>query len=128
MDFQIKLFNWQDAGNHLIFLTRGSMDAAAFRQLFAEIEKATLGLQECKVLVDLSDSTYQIDPTEIEKLAGATQVTRWPRTNRVAIVSTLEIAGYHRLYFLRTELAARGLAVEIVRYSRVAIDWLGVAG
>ena len=128
MDFQIKLFNWQDEGNHLIFLTRGSMGAAAFRQLFAEVEKATLGLQECKVLVDLSDSTYQIDPTEIEELAAATQVTRWPRTNRIAMVSTLEIAGYHRLYFLRTELAARGLAVEIFRYSRVAIDWLGVPG
>ena len=83
---------------------------------------------ECKVFVDLSDSTYQIDPTEIEELAAATQVTRWPRTNRIAIVSTLEIAGYHRLYFLRTELAARGLAVEIFRYSRVAIDWLGVPG
>ena len=128
MDFQIKLFNWQDDGNHLIFLTRGSISAAAFRQLFDEIEKATLGLQECKVLVDLSDSTYQIDPTEIEELAAATQVTRWPRTNRIAIVSTLEIAGYHRLYVLRTELAARGLAVEIFRYSRVAIDWLGVPG
>jgi len=70
MNFQISLFNWQD---HLFILTRGSMDAAAFRQLFAETEKATLGLQECKVLVDLSDSTYQIDPTEIAELAAATQ-------------------------------------------------------
>ena len=128
MDFQIKLFNWQDAGNHLIFLTRGSMDAAAFRQLFAEIEKATLGLQECKLLVDLSDSTYQIAPTEIEELAAATQLTRWPRTNRVAIVSTPKIADYRRLYLLRTELAARGLAVKIFRYSRIAIDWLAVPG
>ncbi|HUR70473.1 MAG TPA: hypothetical protein VMZ02_00715 [Candidatus Limnocylindrales bacterium] len=128
MDFQIKLFNRQDEGNHLVFLTRGSMDAAAFRQLFAEIEKAALGLQECKVLVDLSDSTYQIDPTEIEELAAATQLTRWPRTNLVAIVSTPKIADYRRLYFLRTELAARGLAVKIFRYSRIAIDWLAVPG
>lgn len=125
MSFQISLFNWQD---HLVILTRGSMDAAAFRQLFAETEKATLGLQECKVLVDLSDSTYQIDPTEIAELAAATQATRWPRTKRIAIVSTLEIADYHRLYFLRTELAARGLAVEIFRHSRVAINWLGMPG
>ena len=128
MNFQISLFNWQDGGNHLFILTRGSMDAAAFRQLFAEIEKAALGLQACRVFVDLSDSTYQIDPTEIEELAAATQLTRWPRTNRVAIVSTLEIAGYRRLYFLRTELAARGLAVDIFRHSRVAIDWLGMPG
>jgi len=125
MNFQISLFNWQD---HLFILRRGSMDAAAFRQLFAETEKATLGLQECKVLVDLSDSTYQIDPTEIAELAAATQATRWPRTKRIAIVSTLEIADYHRLYFLRTELAARGLAVEIFRHSRVAINWLGMPG
>jgi hypothetical protein len=76
----------------------------------------------------LSDSTYQIDPTEIAELAAAIQATRWPRTKRIAIVSTLEIADYHRLYFLRTELAARGLAVEIFRHSRVAINWLGMPG
>jgi len=33
MDFQVKLLNWQDQGNHLIVLTRGVIDAEAFRLL-----------------------------------------------------------------------------------------------
>lgn len=128
MNFQIKLFSWQDVGNHLIILARGPMDAAAFTRLFHDIKATTQNLSECKVLVDLSDSTYQVDGTEIEALAAALQANHWPRGNRIAIVSTVETAGYHRLYFLRTELIARGLAIEIFRNSRVALDWLALAG
>lgn len=124
MDFQIKLFNWQDKGNHLIILARGAMDRAAFRQLFDEIETTTQDLSECKVLVDLSDSTYEIDDPEIEGFVAELPLDSWPRGNKVAIISTLEISGCHRLYFLRIALVARGLVIEIFRDTRVAIDWL----
>jgi hypothetical protein len=100
MDFQIKLFNWQDKGNHLIILARGAMDRVAFRQLFDKIETTTQDLSECKVLVDLSDSTYEIDDPEIEAFVAELPLDSWPRGNKVAIVSTPEISGCHRLYFL----------------------------
>ena len=78
MDFKIKLFNWQDKGNHLIILAHGAMDRAAFMQLFDEIETATQDLSECKVIVDLSDSTYEIDGIEIEALVVGLPLDRWP--------------------------------------------------
>ncbi len=124
MDFQVKLFNWQDQGNHLIVLARGIIDTEAFRLLFDEIEAATQHLTECKVLVDLSDSTYQIECAEIQGLVSRLRLDRWPCNNKIAFVSTSEITDFHRLFFLRTELAAHRLPVGVFRNSKIAIDWL----
>jgi hypothetical protein len=100
------------------------MDRAAFRQLFDEIETATQDLSECKVIVDLSDSTHEIDGIEIEALVVGLPLDRWPEGNKIAFVSALGISDYNRLYFLRNQLVARGLEVEVFRNSIVAIDWL----
>jgi hypothetical protein len=124
MDFQVKLFNWQDQGNHLIVLARGVMNTEAFRLLFDEIEAATQHLSQCKVLVDLSDSTYQIECAEIQGLVTRLRLERWPSNNKIAFVSTSDIADFHRLFFLRTELAAHRLPVGVFRNSQIAIDWL----
>ena len=124
MDFQVKLYNWQDQGNHLIVLAHGVIDTEAFRLLFDEIEAATQHLTECKVLVDLSDSTYQIACSEIQGLVSRLRLDHWPCDNKIAFVSTSEIADFHRLFFLRTELAAHRLPVGVFRNSQIAIDWL----
>ncbi|HEY7220245.1 MAG TPA: hypothetical protein VH985_17810 [Candidatus Binatia bacterium] len=124
MDFQVKLFNWQDQGNHLIILARGVMENPAFRDLFDKIQTATQDLRECKILVDLSDSTYQITGAEIAALVASLPLDRWPPGNKVAFVSASEISDYHRLLYLRTELVARGLLIEVFRNAKVAIDWL----
>ena len=124
MDFQVKLYNWQDQGNHLIILARGVMDSGAFRLLFDEIEAATQHLSECKVLVDLSDSTYQIDDADIQSLAARLPLRDWPREKKIAFVSAPATCDYHRLFFLRTELAINGLVLGVFRNSKVAIDWL----
>ncbi len=124
MDFQIKLFNWKDQGNHLIILARGVLDSAAFELLFDQIEAATQHLGECKVLVDLSDSSCQIGSTEIHGLVARLPLDCWPRNNKLAFVSSSDIVDYHRLFFLRTELAAQYLTVGLFRNSKLAIDWL----
>ena len=124
MDFQVKLFNWQDQGNHLIILTRGAMDGEAFKLLFDKIEATSQYLNECKVFVDLSDSTCRIDCAEIESLITCLPLHRWPREKKIAFVSGPEISDYHRLFLLRTQLEMRGLAVAVFRNSKVAIDWL----
>ena len=124
MDFQVKLFNWQDQGNHLIILSRGAMDSGAFGLLFDKIEATTRHLNECKVLVDLSDSTYQLGDAEIQTLVARLPLRSWPQDKKIAFVSGLDISDYHRLFFLRTELATQRLVVGVFRDSKVAIDWL----
>ncbi len=124
MDFQVKLFNWQDQGNHLIVLARGTMDKKAFKQLFREIEIATEHLSECKVLIDLSDSTYEISHGEIDALVAELPLHRWPLGNKVALVSTPDTFGYNRLEYLRIALAPRSLPVGLFRDTKIAVDWL----
>jgi hypothetical protein len=51
-------------------------------------------------------------------------LARWPRNNKLAFVSASDIADYHRLFFLRTELAVHHLTVGVFRDSKLAIDWL----
>ena len=124
MEFQVKLFNWQDQGNHLIILTRGGMDSGAFKRLFDEIEVATQDLSACKVLVDLSDSTFDLDGPDIQTLVARLPLGHWRSHSKIAFVSGPEIADYHRLFFLRTELVARHLVADVFRNPKVAIDWL----
>src|SRR4029434_8726631 len=78
MDFQVKLFNWQDQGNHLIVLARGVVDTEAFGLLFDEIEAATEHLSQCKVLVDLSDSAYQVECAQVQGLIARLPLARLP--------------------------------------------------
>src|SRR6476660_10446282 len=120
MNIQVKSFNWQDQGNHLIVLARGVLDSGAFRLLFDEIEAATRHLSECKVLVDLSDGACQIESAEIQKLVARLPLGSWSQNIKVAFVSPSDIADYHRLYFLRIELTARHLAIGVFRNSKVA--------
>ncbi len=124
MEFQAKLFSWQDTGNHLFVLARGAMDGPGLTRLFGKIRAETQSLSECKVLVDLSYGTCQVDGDEIERLVAGFDLDGWAAGNRIALLSGPEIIDYHRLYFLRTAVAGRGLVVEVFRDLKVALDWL----
>ena len=123
MEFHAKLFSWQD-GNHLRVLARGAMDGPGLTRLFGKIHAETQSLSECKVLVELSDDTCQVDGDEIERLVAGLDLDGWAGGNRIVLLSAPEIIDYHRLYFLRTALAGRGLVVEVFRDLKVALDWL----
>ena len=124
MNFQIKVFNWQGQGNHVVVLAHGCMERACFRKLFDEIQKATHGLNQCKVLVDLSDSTYALNSVEIESLVAELPLDRWAPAHRMAFVSAPETTDYHRLYFLRTGIVRRGLSAAVFHDPKIAINWL----
>jgi len=124
MTFQIKLFSWDDKGNHLIVLARGRMDIGAFRRLFGEIAAATRPLSDCKVLADLSDGTYELEAAEIDAFVGELPPDVWPRGNKVALVSGSNLDDYHRLYLLREALSTRGFSAGVFLDSKAAIEWL----
>jgi hypothetical protein len=124
MDFQVKVFNWQDQAKHVVVIGRGCMEKARFKKLFEEIERATQGLNQCKVLVDLSEGTYAVNSVEIDSLVAELPLDRWPRANRIAFVSATEIADYHRLQFLRTGIVRHGLSAAVFHDSKIAVDWL----
>jgi hypothetical protein len=124
MDFQIKLFCWQDQGNHLIIIARGIMDISAYRSLLAEIAARTGPLDECKVLVDLSDSVSKLEASKFDALVGEFANDSWPAGNRVAFVSGKSPEEYHQAYLIRIAMCARGIKAGVFRDAKVAIDWL----
>ena len=75
---------------------RGVMEKARFKKLFEAIEMVTQGFNQCKVLVDLAESTYAVNSVEIDSLVAELPLDRWPPSNRIAFVSATGIADYHR--------------------------------
>lgn len=124
MDFQVKLFNWPDRGNHLIMIARGVMDIRGFEQIFTEILTETQALHECKVVVDLQDTACNLDSADIQAFVDGVQPDLWPSYNKVAIVSPKELEQHDQLATLTSGLAKRGLKVAVFHDSKRAVTWL----
>ena len=124
MDFQIKLFSWPDRGNHLIMITRGVLDIKGLDQIFQEVATATEPLGDCKIVVDLQDTTCNLADTDIQVFVEGFQPNRLPATNKVAIVAPREIDQYDQLFLLTSGLAKRGLQIAIFYNSTTAVSWL----
>lgn len=124
MDFQIKLFSWPDRGNHLIMITRGILDIKGFVQIFQEVVTATEPLRDCKVVVDLQDTTCNLAGADIETFVDGVKPDRWPSTNKVAIVAPREIDQYDQILVLTSGLAKHGLKIAVFYDSNTAVTWL----
>ena len=124
MDFQVKLFSWPDRGNHLIMITRGVMDIGGFEQIFREVLTATQPLHDCKVIIDLQDTTCNLENADTHAFVEGIQLDRWPSTNKIAIVSPNELEQYEQLSTLTSGLAKRGLKIAVFDESKPAVTWL----
>jgi hypothetical protein len=124
MDFQIKLFSWPDRGNHLIMITRGIIDIKGFEQIFREVVTATQPLLDCKVVVDLQDTTCNLESAEVQAFVDGMAPELWPATKKVAIVAPQEIDQYNQLVTLTSGLSKRGLKIAVFYDSKLAVTWL----
>jgi hypothetical protein len=128
MKFQAKLFNWPEKGNHVIVIASGGLDAKGWGEMFHKIGDMTRSLADCKVLVELVDSTCKLQPAEIETWVTAFKPNSWPSGNKTVLVSPSETEQYIRWLLLSDQLAERGLNVAVFYEIRAAIDWLAQKG
>ena len=124
MDLQIKLFSGLDRGNHVIIITRGSIDIEGFKEIFRHVVNATRALLDCKILIDLQDATYELDPGDIRAFADNLRPEYWPPTNRVALVSESDPHDYRQLCVLSTCLSNRAIRNAVFKDTRTAVSWL----
>jgi hypothetical protein len=124
MDLQIKLFSGLDRGNHVIVITRGLVDLEGLRQIFRNIVDTTRSLLDCRVLVDLQDATYCLEPGDIHDFAVHLRPEFWPPTNRVALVSVPEPQDYRQLCLLSTFLSNRRIRNAVFQDTKSALSWL----
>jgi hypothetical protein len=127
MDLQIKLFSGLDRGNHVIIITRGSIDIEGFREIFRNVVNTTRSLIDCKVLIDLQDATYKLEPGDIHAFADNLRPEYWPPTNRVALVSEPDPQDYRQLCVLSTFLSNRAIKNAVFKDTRTAVSWLADA-
>ena len=124
MDFQIKLFSWPDRGNHLIMITRGLLDIKGLAQIFQEVVTATEPLGDCKVVVDLQDTTCNLAGVDVQAFVDDVHTDGWSATNKVAIVAPREIDQYDQIFVLTSGLAKRGVKIAVFYDSKAAVTWL----
>jgi hypothetical protein len=124
MDLQMKLFSGLDKGNYVIIITRGSIDIEGFREIFRNVVNTTRSLVDCKVLIDLQEATYQLEPADIVAFAENLRPEFWPPTNKVALVSVSDLQEHRQLCVLSTFLSNRVIKNAVFKDTKTALSWL----
>jgi hypothetical protein len=124
MNYQVKLFHWPERGDHVILIACGFVDIDGFKQMFREVGEITASLSDCKVLIDLVDATYDLDPMDIKALVSAITPDLLPINPKIALVSTPQMQQHNPLMLLAASLSNRGGKVAAFYDSKSAVTWL----
>ena len=84
----------------------------------------TRSLLDCRVLIDLQDATYNLEPGDIHAFAENLRPEYWPPTNRVALVSESDPQDYGKLCVLSTFLSNRAIRNAVFKDTKTAVSWL----
>jgi hypothetical protein len=124
MDFQIKLLRWPHSGNHVIAISRGPLDPEGFKEIFREVDQITEPLSDCRVVIDLRDSTYAFEPTDIPVLLKDIVENIPPRDHKLALVSAPEVKYSKQLVLLSACLSNYDFKIAAFTDIRHAASWL----
>ena len=125
MNYQVKLFHWPERGDHVILIVRGFVDIIdGFKQMFSKVGKITASLSDSKVLIDLVDATYDLDPMDIKAFVSAITPDLLPINPKIALVSTPQMKQRIPLTLLAASLSNRGCKVAAFYDSKSAVTWL----
>jgi hypothetical protein len=121
MDLKIKLLELSDAGNYLIVITRGIIEAEGFERLLRKIAETSESLLDCRILIDLEEATLRLAHREILDLDHAVKSDLARPNLKMALVSSPET---ERLQALGESLRRLGLKVAVFEGSKSAVAWL----
>ena len=124
MNYQIKLYHWPERGDHVIMIVRGFVEIAGFKRIFRKVVELTDTHRDCKVLVDLVDATYALNPADIKALVSDLTPAICPVNRKIALVSTPKLQQHNQLLVLAASLANRGGKVAAFDDSKSAVTWL----
>ena len=128
MDYQIKILRGLDRDNYVIMFIRGSMDIAAFLHVLDKLAEATQTFLDCKFLVDFQDSKCQFLPSDVREIALTFDVSAWPHSNKIALISSPDREQYHHLGILGDCLLDMKIDVSVFYEMHDAISWLARGG
>jgi len=100
------------------------VNVQGLKHIFDKVIEETRALLDCKVLIDLQDSTFQLFASDVIELIDGIDSEGWPYNNKVALVSPAEIRQYQQLAMLGEGLMNRSLKVAVFGDTKEAISWL----
>jgi hypothetical protein len=124
MDFQTKLFRWPDRGNYVIMIARGQTNISGFQQMFQKLAEIHEALVDWRVLIDLFDVRFGLEPAGVDAFASGLRAARFPENYKIALVGAPEIGQYDQLCMLSASLCKQGFRVAAFDDSKLALDWL----
>ena len=124
MNYQVKLFHWPERGDHVILIACGFVDINGFKQMFSKVGEITVSLSDCKVLIDLVDATYDLDPMDINTFVSAIAPDLLPINPKIALVFTPQMQQHNSLLLLAASLSTCGCKVAAFYDSKSAVTWL----
>ena len=124
MNYQVKLYHWPERGDHVILIAGGFVDINGFKQMFSKVGEITVSRSDCKVLIDLVDATYDLDPVDIKAFVSAIAPGLLPINPKIALVSTPQMQQHNPLLLLAASLSNRGCKVAAFYDSKSAVTWL----
>jgi hypothetical protein len=112
-------------GNYLIVVTRGLIDANGLEQIFRKVATTVHSLPDCKVLMDLADSSLRLGPLAIAMLVDGLGPDLLRPSIKIAVVSPTKIHEFEQLRMLCASLGDLGLKVAVLDNPKDAVAWLG---
>ena len=131
MDFQVKVFNWQDQAKHVVLMAGGVMGKNGYKKNLFCPRRSRNGHAR-----DLAPDTERVASHFVQEHLRGKQhrnglrlCSRASTTGQVLpsikqIRAATGIADFHRLQFLRTDIVNRGLSAAVFHDPKIAVDWL----
>ena len=124
MNCQMNLLSWPRSGSHLIAITRGLVGTQEFNEIFAQVAQMTRPLVDCKVLIDLEDASYRLEPADIRCIISELQPELWPQNIKIALITAATTTQYDQLLTLSSYLSKLGFKTGVFSGMKVAVNWL----
>jgi hypothetical protein len=124
MNLEIKLLRWPEGGNYVIAFCRGPLQREGFRRIFRRVDRFTQPLSNCKVMIDMRDSNYVLEFTEISVLIDQIVADVSSRDNQLAIVSAPGVEYLRELVVLSNCLVKYDFNIAVFTDMDRAASWL----
>ena len=123
MDLQIKLLEAFEGSYYLIVIAQGKVDSAALKRLFAEVEKITEPLLDCKVFIDLEEASLKLRREAVHAIVTQLELHSKCNLGKMVVVSS-EFDRCGLLQLLRDLLCSGGFRVAVFDNTTSAAEWL----
>jgi hypothetical protein len=127
MNLKIKLLRWPETGNYVLAFCRGSLEREGFKEIFRRVDQFTHRLSDCRILIDIRDSNYILESTDIPIAVEHIVENFSSHASRLALVSAPGVECFPQLVVLSSCLSKCDFDIAVFTDIDRAASWLAAA-